>query len=158
MENPYASPIANPYGSSTLSSNAVPPGTIAALSGAKGWLRFLAIFSWLLALLILVGLVGMLSQNVANSPRTDNLGKYLIPALVAAYAVIAVVVFYGGCKLWKYASDISRLQKNQSVADLDQALNQQRTIWRYIGISVIVGTTTYIIGILAFVFIVIEPL
>jgi hypothetical protein len=71
-------------------------------------------------------------------------------ALGLAYVPIALVYIYPGLKLWAYASAIGRLVVSRSAADLESALVQQKSFWKYSGIAAVALVMLYAVGMLAF--------
>jgi uncharacterized membrane protein len=69
------------------------------------------------------------------------------------YALFAVIYIYPALKLWKYASNIGALLISSSMSDLEAALSQQRSFWKFLGIMIISIFVLYfviVIGVLAF--------
>lgn len=157
--NPYSTPAANLYGSSTSgAADAVASSTIAALAGTKPWVRFMSVLMWLMSGLMLAmsafmfllsatgAMKGMPNSNPALSPSV-NAGIMLGTAIY--YCIIAFVVIYPAVKLWKYANNIARVMASHSIVDLDAALNEQRRYWKFNGIMIIVAICLSIIAVIA---------
>jgi hypothetical protein len=155
--NPYSSPAANLYGSSTSgAADAVAASTIAALAGTKPWVRFMSVLMWIGVVFMLLGalalgaisMIGVAKQ--ASSPANPFGGaQFLVLAVI--YGVMAFVYIYPAIKLWKYANRIGSLNSTRSVADLDAALNEQRGFWKFIGVMTILLISLYFVAIIRFV-------
>ncbi len=147
--NPYATPTANPYGSSSsLSADAVSPGTIAALAGTKPWVRFLSVMMWIgVALMLVVGILmaTVLNSIMAATQPSGPFGKSFGSFMGVLYIVMSFFYIYPALKLGNFASKIKDLMNSRSVTDLDAALNQQRQLWKFVGIIMIVIISLYIL-------------
>jgi hypothetical protein len=147
--NPYATPTANPYGTSaSLSADAVSPGTIAALAGTKPWVRFISVMMWIgVVLMVLVGVLmttvlgGVMATTQPNNPFGKNFG--LLIGLI--YIAMSFLYIYPALKLGNFASKIKDLMNSRSVADLDAALHQQRQFWKFLGVMMIVLFSLYVL-------------
>ncbi len=156
--NPYSTPAANLYGASTgVSSEIVAASTIAQLTGTKPWVRFISVILWLLSGLVLLAATAMAAISVFNPPKTSAIpfgnGEFMILAVV--YGLLSFIYIFPAVKLWKYANRIGSLGATRSTTDLDSALNEQRSFWKYAGIMTIIIICSYIalfIGMLYFGF------
>ena len=57
---------------------------------------------------------------------------------------MAALTIYPLVRLSKYASAIARLRFSQSMADLEDALDQQRAFWKFVGIMTLILTVLWI--------------
>ncbi len=67
------------------------------------------------------------------------------------YGILAFVYIFPALKLWKYANRIGSLGATRSVADLDAALNEQRSFWKFIGVMAAIMISIYLVAIIGFV-------
>jgi len=58
------------------------------------------------------------------------------------YLFLAIFYVIPSVKLWKFGSAIKRLALSGSNTDLEQAIDQQRSFWKFVGILIIVGFVT----------------
>lgn len=160
--NPYSTPAASLYSSgSGGSTEAVGPGTIAALAGTKPWVRFMSVLMWLASgFFILMSCLysvlaassgAMFKDNPAfkGNPVFASNPAFLMGTFISAavyFGVFALLVIYPAMKLWKYANRIGSLTASHAVADLESALNEQRRYWKFQGIMVIIGLCFALIG------------
>lgn len=116
-----------------------PTGTqaiIEKLRGAQPWLRFLGIMSWIGAAMLLL-LAGILLLVAAANNSTD-------PDLSPGKMVLASFLYAGGSLLYVYPAILflraARHIRNlgSDTADIVEAIDAQRRIWKYIGIYLIV--------------------
>ncbi len=155
LANPYSTPAANLYGSTTGGvSDAVSPSTIAMLAATKPWVRFMAVLMWIGVAFMLLAAVGMGAFSMlglAKQGQANPFGGAGLIAMAAIYGVMAFVYIYPAIKLWKYANRIGSLGSTRSVTDLDAALNEQRGFWKFIGVMTILMISLYFVAIIGFV-------
>lgn len=150
MENPYASsgldPVTPPTGGS------ISPGVLAALAGTKPWVRFCSIIGFIGTGLMVLGAFAMMLSGgfLAASGSDAGMPFAGFPILLGVlYLVIAIFYFFPSLKLWKYGSHIAALLDSGTTADLEAALETQRSFWKFVGILVCVGIALYIVAIIA---------
>ncbi|WP_395740824.1 DUF5362 family protein [Prosthecobacter sp.] len=151
--NPYSAPGANLYGSPGGTSDAVATSTIAALAGTKPWVRFLSVLMWIGVVFMLLGALALGAMSMMglakqSSSAANPLGGAQFMVLAVLYGVMSFVYIYPALKLWKYANRIGSLVSTRTVADLDSALNEQRSFWKFIGIMTILLLSLYLIIII----------
>ncbi|OYW75359.1 MAG: hypothetical protein B7Z37_13705 [Verrucomicrobia bacterium 12-59-8] len=155
LANPYSTPAANLYGSNSGgAADAVSPSTIAILSATRPWVRFMSVLMWIgVALMLLVaagmGLVSVL--GAAKSISSGPLGGVQLVVFAVIYGVLAFLYIFPAIKLWKYANRIGSLGATRSVADLDAALNEQRSFWKFVGVMTIIMISLYLVAVIGFV-------
>ncbi|MHB1080062.1 MAG: hypothetical protein ACYC67_11700 [Prosthecobacter sp.] len=147
--NPYASPAANLYGSTSGGiADAVALSTIAQLAGTKPWVRFLSVLMWIFICLIILGIIAMSIAMLLSSSKVIGTPELI---LIAAYGVMMFFHIYPAVKMWKFANRVKSLMATRSLADLDAALTEHRKLWKFVGILAIIMLCTYlalIIGLL----------
>jgi hypothetical protein len=152
--NPYSTPSANLYGAASgAGGDAVSPSTIAQLTGTKPWVRFMSVLMWIgVAFMLIAGAgMGVVSVMGAGKASTGPFGGKEIIVFAIIYGLMAFVYIFPAIKLWKYANRIGSLGASHSVADLDAALNEQRSFWKFIGIMTIVMLCFYFIFIIGMI-------
>ncbi len=104
------------------------------LRQTKPWVFFLGVLALIgSGLMALVGLGMLVLGAVASAsggPPTFVLGLVYLP--------MALLYIYPGIKLWKYGSAIGRLVSTRDGGDLDAALSEQKSFWKYMGIMMLV--------------------
>ena len=129
-------PVADPRGGVNL--DAIPEA-IEALRATKPWVRFLAVLGFIgTALMILVSLVILVSQHVARGFPAG-----LRPLVAVGYLLIAILYVVPVVFLNRYASRIGTLLEDQTSDHLAQALEAQKSFWRYVGILALIVTILY---------------
>lgn len=147
---PVASAYAPPRASLAPAANnlGVSAGTVEALRQTRPWVLLIAIASGLMVGLFLVG--GLLSlageaameAQVAPTAGSAAAAASLRNAMTIAsvtYILVAAICLFPVVRLFKYASAISRLNRTGSVRDLEDALNQQKSYWKFVGALTLVG-------------------
>jgi Family of unknown function (DUF5362) len=149
--NPYSPPAAipdqyhaPPY---ALSSNAVSDAAVELLRQTRPWVVLLSVFAFIgCAVMILIGL------SAAGFALLVPGGKAAPAALMGLiYLPLAFVYIYPGIKLWKFGAAIARLMGTRAGADLEDALGQQKSFWKFSGIATVVLLVLYAVGIAVFV-------
>ena len=132
----------------------VPPGSIQALKETRPWVLFLAILGivvtgfMLLAALTML-LAGGLMASKAGMPAGMPSG--MMAAMSVAYLILAIIYLYPIIKLFKYSGAIKRLSHSGAAADLDEAMRQQKSFWKFIGVLTLIMMVIYFIAIVAMI-------
>ncbi len=152
--DPYSTPAASAIPVSRSSDAVVTQAVLKQLAGTKPWVRFISVLIFIGAGLMLIGAVVMLFAGAAIF-QNANLGAYgagMGIGMAAAYAIFAFIYIYPALKLWKYANQIGGLLASNSVLDLEGALNEQRSFWKFIGIMMLLILVLYaVIAVVAVV-------
>jgi hypothetical protein len=146
--NPFAPPAANLDGPS-LGADAppseVPRAVVVILAETRPWLRLmLGVFVTGIALMAFtvlgLGVLGWFGTNVRSSALV--LGG-LVPLLLIALLYTPPAIYLARC-----AASIRRLQEGGSWTALEDALRNQKYIWRYLGVLVLAIISLYALGVL----------
>ena len=73
----------------------------------------------------------------------SNGGPIPTSALGLVYLPMAALYIYPALKLWGFGSAINRLVASRSSGDLEVALGQQKSFWKFAGIVTIVMIALY---------------
>jgi dolichol kinase len=65
------------------------------------------------------------------------------------YLPFGLMYVYPALKMWMYGSAIGRLVRSRAPTDLDAALGQQKSLWKFIGIVTVVLIAVYVVAIFA---------
>ena len=148
--DPYSSPVSHVQTASYASNAAISQGVIEQLAGTKPWVRFMSVMSFIGAGLMLLAGLGMgVAGSVGAMNGKNGMGGGFFVGVAVAYALFAFIYIYPALKLWKYASYIGQLLISGSMLDLEAALGQQRSFWKFLGIMVIAIFVLYILIIIA---------
>jgi hypothetical protein len=149
--NPYSPPAApGPYAVAPVPAAPIPQGAPAAvteltvdlLRQTRPWVLFMAVLAFVGCGLIMVMGVIMVAVGFVSS------GSDPIPKFVGLiYLPFALLYIYPGIKLWKYGSAIGRLVTSRTPAELEAALAEQKSFWKYTGVVAAVVLVLYAVGI-----------
>ncbi len=142
--NPYLSPISDGPPSPEAGrrgDDVLTPRVLAAMSQTRPWVTFLAVLGFVGAGFMVLGGLAMVFAAPAMMPEASFIGLiYLIPAVL--YAVGANI-------LYRYRTSISSLQAGFGVEALENALEHQKSFWRFTGLTTAVFLGLYALGIAA---------
>jgi hypothetical protein len=134
MHNPYQTSGSTDYYSSQ---GTVTPATYQALAATKPWVRLCSVMGFIGAGFMILGGIGMAISGflapgggIAAAGATTGVG--------IVYTILSLIYLIPSIKLWKYGSSILRLISSRSTADLDQAMNEQRGFWQFVGIMMLI--------------------
>ncbi len=158
--NPYSSPAANLFGSTSGTSvESVSAGVINQLKRTKPWVRFMGVLLWIGVIFMSLAAAAMLlgGATMGNVMAQANPGMPtgFMTGIAVLYIFLAVLYMFPAIKIWKYGTSIGKLVKSGSNADLEEALNQQRGFWKFVGIMAIIMIVVYIVvmvGVAVFTF------
>ncbi|HEY1049481.1 MAG TPA: hypothetical protein VGE39_06990, partial [Prosthecobacter sp.] len=86
--NPYSTPAANLYGTSTGGGDVVAASTIAQLAGTRPWVKFLSVLMWIFSVLAILASVGLLIAGLMGVSANGN------PGLAAMGGLVPLGIFY----------------------------------------------------------------
>jgi hypothetical protein len=120
------------------------------LQQTRPWVRFMSVVTFLGAALMAVGagvmlLVSLLGGFATRGGAPGVVGGAVVGVLTSLlYLVLAAVYVPAGLFLWRYASAIKQLQSAFHPAVLEEALGQQKSFWRFVGILTAIGVAVCI--------------
>ncbi len=149
--NPYRSPFAVGDGPvvGDESGQVITHKVLSMLRQTQPWVRFLSVLGIIFsALMVLVGSFGFVAMTFTG-PRTASVPFFLW----LVYISMGVLYFLPALLLFRYASRINDLWTNRTVRQLEDALEAQKSFWKFVGILALVVIVLYLVGIVvAFVF------
>ena len=124
-------------------SDQVAGSTVEFLRQTRPWVLFLSIMGMISLGLVLLSLVFVAFNAPSRVRRVSGLVDVMLP-------VLALLLFYSYpiIKLFKYARAITRLTQRQIVQNLDAALSEQKSFWKFIGVIVLLGVVVYVASII----------
>lgn len=155
MDNPYTAPATSGgsmgpgYAPGHAAATGITEYMLASLRETRPWVLFLAILGFITCgVMVLAGIAMFLIPSLPT-------GTSPFPMSVLGFVYWALVPFYlvPSLKLLKYAGAIRNLLAGGGIPALEDALLQQKTFWKLVGIFVLVGIALYllvIIGVVAF--------
>lgn len=126
--------VAQPNGQSEITER-----TAQIMHETKPWTTFLAVLGF-------VGIGFMVLAGVGVALMSLVTGQFSSVFVGLVYFVYAIIYAYPVLKLWNYSKAIGTLLSTRKDADLEIALDQQRAVWRFMGIVTIVGMVLGLIG------------
>ncbi|HEY8072758.1 MAG TPA: DUF5362 family protein [Labilithrix sp.] len=106
----------------------------------KPWVMFIGVMTLIGAGFMALGGVSMMALGAISGGRGGGAAS---AALGLVYLPMAALYIYPGIKLWKYGSAINRLVASRDASDLDVALAEQKSFWKFAGIAMIVLMVVY---------------
>lgn len=143
----YAPPRATLVPGATAAGQ-VSAGSVQALRETRPWVLLLAILGVIVTGLMLLGGFGILVGGMMTAGSAGGSAMGLMAVMGVAYLLFALLYLYPVIKLFKYSAAISRLSRTGTVGDLEEALRQQRSFWRILGIVTLVVMALYVVMIL----------
>lgn len=143
--DPYSSPASGVQPPVYTSNATVTQGVLQQLAGTKPWVRFLSVMMFIGAglMLILAAVFAVMGGTIASASKNPVFGGAFGFVFAGVYAVLGVFYIFPAIKLWKYATYIASLLISGDSVDLEKALNQQRSLWKFVGIFVLVIISLY---------------
>jgi hypothetical protein len=152
--NPYNSPSANLFGSSSqTTTEAVPSEAITQLQRTKPWVRFFGVMMWIATVVMVLGGVAFLLIAMAGlaSPEAGGMPKAVMVGMAGAYVLIGFLYIYPTLKIWGYGTAIGKLVNSRSADDLVKALDMQRAFWKFLGVMMIILFAIYFLIFVAMI-------
>jgi hypothetical protein len=142
--NPYASPSASLYqASSSTGADTASQEVISQLERTKPWAQFMSVMAFIgAAFMIGMGGLMMIGGALGASTGAPGFGSAegaMLQGMALFYALMGASYIYPGVKLWKFGSRIGQLSRTRSIVELESALNEQRVLWKSVGIITIVS-------------------
>jgi hypothetical protein len=162
---PEPQPVASmPDAQPAVSTPEVPPVVLTPdaqhyLSQTGPWVRFLSIMMFIGAAfmilsgagMVLIGLAGL--DSSMGSMGSGSLPNGAVILLGPVYIVMAVLFYLlPGIFLFRYASAIKLLKSTPSSPALEDALRNQKSFWRYLGILAIIMLCIFVLAVMAIIF------
>lgn len=147
--NPYAPPT-SPYAQAPAMAPAAPGAmvseqSIEMLRQTRPWVMLMGVLCFIGSAFMLLGGLGMMAMGALASATAKSAAPM---ALGVVYIPLAGLYIYPGLKLTKYGGAIGRLLQTRASVDLDAALEQQKSFWKFAGITTIVMIVLYIVLII----------
>lgn len=141
--NPYMPPgsqLSAPPMASVAGGEGISAISLDHLRNTRPWVRLLAILGFIgSAFLVIFALVIMVGGGFMGEQFQGAMGI----GVGLAYLLFAVLYIYPSLCLWRYATSIQALLSTRRSADLDAALGQQKSFWRFVGIIAAVMLVIY---------------
>ena len=145
--NPYEGPQSDIGASAPLAASGGGPLTETALSylkAASPWLRFMGIMNFIgCGFMFVMGIVFMAIPSIIGS-AFDFTEGFLSPVLTGVlfggvYIVLGVLYFIPSRFMYKFGSKIRSFMQSNSSFELEEALKNNKSYWKFNGIVYIIG-------------------
>jgi uncharacterized BrkB/YihY/UPF0761 family membrane protein len=131
----------------------ITPAMMLYLKQTKPWVRFISVMLFIGTVLVfLLGLVLILGAGLLSSLSRTVFGGAPLGLLGFIYAAMACLYFFPALYLCRYASGIRNAITKDQVGGVEEALKNQRSFWRFLGIILLIVLILQIAAILFFVF------
>jgi uncharacterized membrane protein (DUF485 family) len=111
------------------------------LRQTRPWVMLMGVLCFIGSAFMLLGGFAMLAMGALASATAKSAAPMAVGVI---YIPLAGLYVYPGLKLTKYAGAIGRLLQSRASADLDAALEQQKSFWKFAGITTVVMIVLYI--------------
>ena len=157
VHQPAAAPMPSavlPYvggGETSGLSPGVTPRSVALLGQTRPWVLLMSILMFIGAgLLGLVGLLAIVFSSLGTRTGSPvGIFGYLGVTLGLFYLAVAAFYFVPALYLFRYAANIARLRSSGRADDLENALESQKSFWKFVGIVSAIVLGIYLV-IMAF--------
>jgi hypothetical protein len=121
------------------------------LRQTKPWVRFISVLIWIgAAFMLLAGMVGLFA-GVAMAGRGGAAQRQMLFLIV--YLPVALLYIMPAIYLGRYASRINDVLRLRRSDVLEQALEAQKSFWKFCGMVVLVMMVFYVVAIVVFLLI-----
>ncbi len=148
--DPYQPPSAPVSASYSSGDGQISPLALQHLVRTQPWVRLVSIAGLIMTGIIMVVTIlsfvglGKLGSQAKGAEQTG----YLAGAAVMTI-IFSLLYFYPLIKLLKYAAAIRRLRISQRMADFEDAMDQQRSFWKFVGILTLIGIVFFGLALLS---------
>jgi len=138
--NPYQSPQEKSLG---LGGAAPSQRTTQLLMETRPWVKLMGVLGMISVVFMVLGALGMVIAAVSG-------GQLQFMGLAVLYILMAVLYYFPIRYLLQYASRIQDFVRDGTTEHLDQALESQKSFWKFIGILTAIIMGFYAVGLLLF--------
>jgi hypothetical protein len=141
LNNPWQSPEARVIGANGVSRGVLTEEMLRYLKEASPWLRFVGILGFIgSGVLCLLGIGVSLAGLTGSSGvlPTEIFPGVMGPLVGLVYVVSGVIVFFPSKFMYSFGSRIKRYMGSGAPEDLEQALKNNKSLWKFSGIMCIV--------------------
>ena len=156
-EQPYRPPRADMSRRPTAGGgNSITPNMVQALLGTRPWVLLLGIVGMIgCAFMVLAGLAFI---GLGNFPGMEEIGLIGGAAFGGVYLLMGFLYFFPSLYLIRYGGAIKRMGGRANPMAMEDALNHQRSFWRFVGIIMAVILIIYgIIFVIAILGVAVAP-
>jgi len=139
-DNLYQPPSA-PISAGGYSGDAgISPLVIQHLVRTQPWVRLISLPGFIMTILVLSSAMFSFTRRQVYDSDAFQTGG-VIGIIVTGILCLCPLIL-----LNRYAGAIDKLKRTQSTTDLENALNQQRAYWKFVGVLVLIGVVIWLAG------------
>ena len=116
--------------------------TVQLMYQTRPWVLFLSVLMFIGSAFMVLGGLAMFGMSAVAGSGSSGLGMGMMGLMYLPFAALYV---YPAKKLWGYGSAIGRMTTSRSTTDLEAALGEQKSFWKFLGIMTIVMFAIYIV-------------
>ena len=125
---------------------AITESMLTSLRQTRPWVKFLSILGFVTIFLVVVS--GIVNMFVFSKAALG--GSYGLAIFMGAINILmGVLYFFPSFFLFKFASSIARLSDGGGAGELEEALSNQKSFWKFVGIMTLVMFGVAILGMAA---------
>ena len=149
-DNPYQPPSAPVSASYASADGQISPLALQHLLRTQPWVRLVSIVGLIgVSLSLLIMILGGVGITNMGRTRLNSAGEAgYMAGSVGMTLAFALFYIYPLMKLSKYAAAIRSLRFTQSMAGLENALDQQRGFWKFVGLIMLIGIVFVFVALL----------
>ncbi|MDE2236026.1 MAG: hypothetical protein KGK44_10865 [Gammaproteobacteria bacterium] len=122
------------------------------LGATRPWVKFLSIVAFVYAALSLIMGLAM-SFGLYTGPTRPGEPAFLNSTFGIFYIVSALVFdAIPGMLLYRYAKAIAGYQESEDSSSFEDALKQQKSVWKYAGILAMIFVVLFMLGVVIGIF------
>lgn len=142
---PFPGPRLAPPTSPEFNQSQVGQGVVNLLKQTKPWVRFLSVLGFVLCgFMVLAGVFSVFAG------LTSGQGQMLAAGLL--YVLMTILYFVPSMLLGQFATAIGKLGQSGTEDDLQEAMERQKSFWKFVGIMTLVVMGLYLLAIVAMFF------
>jgi len=146
--NPYQAPDADLNAPKpSVSSNGLTVDMIKYLREAAPWIRFIGILSFIGCGIIVLAGVGFMIAMPLLAGFTNLYAGLLSSSMGIVYIIIGVIMFFPARFTYSFGSKIRSFIQSNNEHDLEMALKNNKSLWKFCGILCIIYLAIIPVGI-----------
>jgi hypothetical protein len=148
--NPWQSPETVVQAEEHAAQGILTAEMIRSLKDASPWIRFIGILGYIGAgFLIAAGIVMAVALTVTGNTRSTGAVGFASSFMGFIYVVMGVLAFFPARFTHKFGGKIRNYLLSGAEKDLEEALKNNKSLWKFIGIMTIVYMALIPVGIIA---------
>jgi hypothetical protein len=131
--------------SAVQSGQSITPQMVESLRQTKPWVRMFSILGFIgTALISLVALLFIVGSSIGGAfARQAGFGAVGGILLGVLYLLLGLLYIFPSLFLFRYASGIASMLKEDAVRGMESALAAQKSFWRFVGILTVIVLCIY---------------